>query len=437
MSSVILNGQMRILIDPSTFDYLNMGDVAMLQVAVKRLRSMWPSATIQILTNDPEALTIHCPEVQPVDNKGRRIWFAEKDLLGRIHSILPKSVSQQLIKLKSKMRRHWPALMLLVIRSKGRLQRAQPPDPRPFLEALEGADLLVVSGAATLADCQMGHAKLLLSTLEWAAHVGKPVVMFGQGIGPLEDLELLRRASAVLPSVKRIAIREGVAGPQILESLKVAPDRIMVTGDDAVEPAYEARNSVAGDGIGINLRVAAYAEVNEDLLEQIKPILHDFARAHDAPLVPVPIKQVYDPITIRQLIGGYTEELDGGDSLNSPAKVIEQIGRCRLVVTGAYHAAVFALSQGIPSVCLAKSQYYIDKFQGLQDLFGLGCEMVLLEDEALPERLTTAMTKAWRSADEWRLPLREAAARQIKSGYRAYDLLSDSLRLQTAATTRG
>ena len=56
--------------------------------------------------------------------------------------------------------------------------------------------------------------------------------------------------------------------------------------------------------------------------------------------------------------------------------VLTAIADCRVVVTGSYHAAVFALSMGVPAVGLAASRYYVDKFKGLADQFGPGCEVV-------------------------------------------------------------
>ena len=49
---------------------------------------------------------------------------------------------------------------------------------------------------------------------------------------------------------------------------------------------------------------------------------------------------------------------------------ITTIARCRLVVTGSYHAALFALSMGVPAIGIATSRYYEDKFLGLADQFG-------------------------------------------------------------------
>jgi colanic acid/amylovoran biosynthesis protein len=100
--------------------------------------------------------------------------------------------------------------------------------------------------------------------------------------------------------------------------------------------------------------------------------------------------------------------------------VIKQITRCRIVVTGAYHAAVFALSQGIPVVGLAKSPYVVQKFLGLADQFGTGCQLVFLDGSDLYQALLAAMEKTWMCADELRSSLQEAALRQIGASRRAY-----------------
>ena len=52
---------MRILIDHSGYDLLNIGDVAMLQSCVIRLRHLWPGAEIMVISHAPERLASYCP----------------------------------------------------------------------------------------------------------------------------------------------------------------------------------------------------------------------------------------------------------------------------------------------------------------------------------------------------------------------------------------
>src|ERR1035438_7537281 len=70
--------------------------------------------------------------------------------------------------------------------------------PSRFRKLLLGADLLVVSGAGMINDAFADSACPLLDEMEAALNAGISVVAFGQGIGPMEDPELLARARAVL-----------------------------------------------------------------------------------------------------------------------------------------------------------------------------------------------------------------------------------------------
>lgn len=114
------------------------------------------------------------------------------------------------------------------------------------------------------------------------------------------------------------------------------------------------------------------------------------------------------------------------EEVGSPLGVVDLIGRCRAVVTGSYHAAVFALAQGIPAVGLTGSAYYDAKFVGLADQFGdSGLWIVSLDQSDLSVRLASAVDEAWERADDVRPGLLEQAARQVESGRRAYRRLSE------------
>ena len=106
-----------------------------------------------------------------------------------------------------------------------------------------------------------------------------------------------------------------------------------------------------------------------------------------------------------------------------PAATIRHVGGCRLVVTGTFHTAVFALSQGIPAVGIARSPMYVDKFAALADQFGRGCRAIALTDANAMSELEAAVDDAWRQAPAWRPELLAAAERQIALGRAAYQRL--------------
>jgi colanic acid/amylovoran biosynthesis protein len=96
------------------------------------------------------------------------------------------------------------------------------------------------------------------------------------------------------------------------------------------------------------------------------------------------------------------------------------VRQCRIVATGSYHGAVFALAQGIPAVCLTNSDYYDQKFRGLRALFGEGCHVVSLRDPGFTNRFSKSLDLAWLGADEDRAQLCAAAAQQVEDGKSAY-----------------
>jgi colanic acid/amylovoran biosynthesis protein len=297
-----------------------------------------------------------------------------------------------------------------------------------FTRALQNADLLLICGAGGFYDgCQAWNLDIL-DLLEAAIQRNTPVVMLGQGFGPVSDPFVLERAAKVLPLVNLITLRGGRGSLAFLRSLGVAESKVQTTGDEALELAYESRSDERGRGLGINFRFAGSASTDDDDVKTVRPVLQAFASRHTVSLIPLPIAmQVYtrDDLAIKQLLIGLDEQSDGGKTLDSPLKVIKQVALCRVVVTGAYHAAVFALAQGIPVVGLAKSAYYSSKFFGLEDQFGEGCQTILLNQPALPQRLDSAIEKAWEYADKLRAPLKAAALSQIDLSRRSYERIKN------------
>lgn len=408
-------------LNTGTAEYKNMGDVAMLQVAVARLQALCPDARIFVITDSPADLTRSCPGAIPVSRKALQYWTQDRTLLGPYHRFLPGWASARLSLLKRTIRRNWPSLLKSLMEFKFRLRdpKARGESFRASLDAFSRANVLVVCGSGGFADSCRDWNLSTLNTIEAAVQSGVPVVMLGQGFGPLTDPVVLKRAAQVLPAVELIGSRGTRDALRLLQALGVASGKVRCTGDDAVELAYSARAAQPGNAIGVNLRIANYAGSDTGVIEKVKPALHQFARRKCTTLVPLPIAlhdYADDSSAIRQLLAGFDDKTDGGRSFETPLDVIGQVSRCRIVVTGAYHAAVFALAQGIPVVCCVNSPYYLAKFQGLQDLFGAGCEIVADCSRDLAE----AIANSWNSADQVRPHLLEAALRQIESGRRAY-----------------
>jgi polysaccharide pyruvyl transferase WcaK-like protein len=418
----------RILVDSCASGAQNVGDLAMLIVAVSRLRKLWPDASIQVITAAPPIVAANCGNVHTVPHRGRRLVLQHR-LLGRLHRMLPAQLGARWEGVEHRLRMRGSALLAIAQRLKLAVRGQDFADVEVLLSAVREADLVVVRGAGVFIDALSENALGVLATLEMAISRRIPTAMFGQGFGPIATGELRRRAAEVLPSVNLIAVRERLRSPPLLASLGVNLERVVVTGDDAIELALQERSRSPQPGaagkrrIGVNLRVAPYSGIDRDYFETLREALREASRAHQAELVPIPIAHQgqMDANVLRELLAGTAAgDSDGGASLNTPERVIHRISKCRVVLTGSYHAGVFALAQGIPTVALARSQYYVDKMSGLADQFGDGCEVVRLEPTLSASRLAAAIGAAWDNAERLQATLLVRASEQVERARAAY-----------------
>ncbi len=408
---------MNILVDWGGYALLNHGDTAMLQVAVTRLTEMFPQAQIQALCHDPLRLQELCPGARGLRVKGRDDWFMPGSQIGRLQKFSPG------LERRMRQRLTIPSQFLTLL--KIRLQKRRTSDARAFFSALQSADLVLAAGGGYFNDSFPGHAYATLETLRLATRMGKPVALLGQGVGPLDKPGLRGYASEVLPEIKLIGVREACKTPALLEELGVNPERIVLTGDDAIELAFRPHQEL-GDGIGVGLRMASYSQVNSETLNLVRRVLHEAAHQRRASLIPTPIslnRESPDYRGIRELLCGFDDHSDGGASIVNPQQVIEAVSQCRIVVTGTYHAAVFALAQGISVVGLAQSPYYAEKLGGLVHQFGAGCQMIILDQSDAEHKLRDAIAQAWEMAPAHRAELLGAAQRQIEQSRAFYQKL--------------
>lgn len=383
---------------------LNLGDVAMLQVCVRRLLGRWPRARIDVLTTAPGELARHCPEAHPLAAEGRYGWLAgdaggARATLARVAGRLPGAT--------------W-------VRAESAV-RGLGPEVGAYLSALARADLFAMSGRGGMTDAFADEAAATLGELETAARLGVPAALLSQGIGPLDDPALRRHAARVLPGVNLIAVREARLAGRLLRELGVPDGGVAVAGDDAAELAWSARPpEPATTGIGLSMRLSPSSRADA-AVEPVGAAVRAAARRLDSGVTGVPIS-LYPGQDDAVLIGRMVDSPPSG--VDTPAAAIAAAGSCRIVVSGTYHAALFAAAQGVPVVALAGSPYYDGKLSGLRDYFGSGVTLVRMDEPALARRLGEAIEFAWATPVEERARMLSAAERQVAAGREAYGRLA-------------
>lgn len=291
---------------------------------------------------------------------------------------------------------------------------------------LRDCDLVLATGGGYFTDSFAPHACRVLDTLAAGLRLGKQAAILSCGFEPSSDPRLTAKMLAVLPKLGLIVCREPLQSPDVLRSVGVSIDRLCIAGDEAVAFAFDRRPAVLGGGLGINLRCADYAGVGLGTIADLRGMLRGVIAVLDAPIVSVPISAFgpSDIDAIHGVVADFLDRVDDRRGLATPEDIVARVGDCRLVVTGSYHAAVFALSQGVSVVALVASSHYRSKFRGLKAGFsGAGIQIVELGRADTAVALMQAVMSGWRDATAVRAGLLREAERQVGQAQEAYERL--------------
>ena len=450
----------RVVIDNGAYHMDNLGDVAMLRVTVARVLERWPGAELHVLTQRPERVE------RAFEGDARVV-----PLRASAWHFLPMTRGPKWLRYNPVANRlRWRARLWQ--RRRPRLAHALKraawgggggrdslwADAERFFDVLGRADAVIATGGGYINDYFHEHADKVLATLGVAQGLGLPTAMLGAGLGPITRPDLAMLAAPVLRGLDVLAVREGeAAGRELLmlgnlahrhrhrrggDPIRELAIPCVVTGDDAIEAAAAHAPTELGRDIGVNLRLSGHSEVGADAPGRVAAALRGVAARHGgehggeggeggAMLRTVPIRCHLSPrndVDAARATFGDAADHDAASRADLPEHLYPIVSSCRVMVTGSYHAAVFALSMGVPVVGLSSSDYYDAKLGGLARQFGGGGEgegeggMVVLDLRAadLEQRLGEACDRLWHAAPSLRDPLRTAAARQVAQSAAAY-----------------
>ena len=385
---------MRIILDNGAYTLRNMGDVAMLQTTVKRLRSMVREPELLVLTTSPDLLQRYCPGTLPLSVESRNTGY---------ESGCPA---------RSDWGETWARLKLR--------WGSIPKEAREFQEALDGAKAVFLCGGGFLNDINPYQTRPVLRMLTDAACRGKRTALFSQGLGPLDSPELITLLRRTCEAGVRTALRENLCGPEIMKRAQAKPGQYAITGDDAVEMAWEQEPNRNGNALGFSARQVGYSEIESRHLETAAHALQNLVKKLGTEIVPLPVSfnsHERDHEIIARVTGSNPVE----EGMDTPEALIHATAGCRVLVTGTYHAAVFALAQGIPCVCFYVSTYYRNKMEGLARQFPGGCDVVDLGAPDAGAELVKRALRFWDlDGNAMALELRKSAEEQVRCGRRFY-----------------
>lgn len=273
------------------------------------------------------------------------------------------------------------------------------------LAEVKRSSVLSICGGGSLTSSYGALLRLRSLLAGYALACDVPVVVTGQQIGPLlsgEDEAILR---GWLPRAGMVGVRDGDTSVKLGLRAGVPPERLAVTGDDALDlvsmppPVLPMPCRGARPCVGLSLHLpGSRAERTERLAEMVQ-CLAPWLRSLDADILwlphlrsSVPYRcdiQLARDFTVAAGLCGRMVVADSPDYLDTHIKHLT--GLCDFVVSTRYHGLVFALTSGVPGVGVSQDDYTDAKIKGLYAYFGLDWPVPSMRDPGMP----SILAKAW------------------------------------------
>ncbi|MBI4522973.1 MAG: glycosyltransferase [Deltaproteobacteria bacterium] len=362
---------MRILIDHGCGD--NLGDIAMLEGAVSRLHRRDRSITLCVR-----------------DRPGLRTRLWEWDGITPVKLDIPNTPENAprlqapyLWRYQERYRVLWQnscyALLNRLI-DPCRIRMVNGHAGVSLGEFCGNYDALYITGGGYLAEPFVDELWQKCCLVCAFAAQGKPVILTGQQLGPLGSGWARALLGRGLRKVTFVGLREPTDSLTFCKEAGLPPDRYGVMGDDSfgLEPAdsVEVETFLAryhlnpGRFLAVNVRIADYASSHQHYVRHLAELVSSLARRYELPALVVPIALNRDDSDI---VSGYKlKQAVEGDVLQvldeprlSPRLAKGVLGKAYAAIGVSYHFCTFALTEGVPALCLFDGKYYLQKARGL------------------------------------------------------------------------
>jgi len=264
---------------------------------------------------------------------------------------------------------------------------------REVLEVMVSIDGVYSSGGGNLNDIWLRQELLPRAvTYRVAALLGKPVVLSGQGIGPLTSRIGKTILKWGLKYVGYIGCRDRSESEDLLCSLGIPKDKVASLGDDATDLQIIGKDeidhilileSVPQDDrrmIAFHVRLHNFTkDFRAELIPVLARLCDDLIERLNVKILFIPISQ-YSTKHYDEDIGDAFEVFSKMQRRNNvyfinrrlylPQEIKGIISTCNLLVGFSYHSWVFAMSCRIPCFGLFYGEYFRHKSSGLFGWYG-------------------------------------------------------------------
>lgn len=360
---------LKILVYHGTSSSDNLGDTAMLDGAVRELTKISPKNKLAVVTN-PNART--------------NIWELNNVRFQQIKELEIKTPVDRLPKgsLRAAARKVTPSWLVRWWLGRDARHFLDVSDPRcdELREFCANFDALHIVGGGNLNDVFPHELFRRCALLLTFAEQGKPIVLTGQQLGPFFSSNSRRILERTLRLASFVGLRELGDSLTFCQVAKIRHHEVM--GDDSFGLRPESDHIVSkilsrygvrqGEFVALNLRIAPYAKLAPSLFKKAGALADEIINQTGKPLLIVPValnEEDSDVSTGKQLsrfMRNSSKVAVVEDTYEiTPALVKGILSKAFGAVGSSYHFCMFALSQGVPTVCINDGAYYSQKARGL------------------------------------------------------------------------
>lgn len=350
---------MKILVDHGSG--YNLGDIAMLEASVSRLANIFKDASISVIDR-PGLITTLWNTPNVVKQKAYKIKLRGAGLLDSVPFLW-------------RCDKYWYKLItnFVLLFFGNASYRALGEFCKPF-------DALYISGGGNLTN--LFYNSLFNKCCLMAAFISqdKPVMLTGQQIGPFNSYLSRMNLSKILEKVNFIGLRDPGDSLDFVKSAHINESHFDITGDDSfgllplddltVLESLHPYNVKPNGFIAINFRMGEYATDMKKNLRRAALLFDRVAERMQMPMLIIPISHNAidnDVVSARELLkfmkGTNVKIFEYPNP--TPALIKGILGKSCGAVGTSYHFCTFALSMGVPAICIYDGDYYSQKAKSL------------------------------------------------------------------------
>lgn len=257
-----------------------------------------------------------------------------------------------------------------------------------YIKKIKDCDLVIFAGMGAMTD-KFGHYGIVTrGIITKIAHFNKiPVVISGNGIGPIRNKRLISVAKKYINNIDKIFVRDKVYSKKELLALNYPEEKIVEAIDDAFFYKSSQDDEIESNKILKDLSIIDKkfvvvnlhdwnSKIKEKLFKKVYKDISSMTNEYKILLLPNYFSSRMDD---REILGEFQKYLESKKCQSFLLKKQISAGIAKNIlkksefsIATRYHIGVFSLSVGVPTILvMLDSGYYIQKMIGILDWYGL------------------------------------------------------------------